>query len=133
MVAVDNDERQGAVLARSREQTPKPPAIDLTHLARMTLGDRVVERDVLSLFQQQIVAGLAEIAQADWTGMRTLAHSLKGTALAVGAGRLAAAAAAVEFALQDPADGSALAAAMARLTAAAIEARTAIDEMTHCD
>ena len=71
-------------------------AIDLQHLARMTLGDRGLEREVLALFDRQgdmllprIRCGAVAVAAAS-------AHTLKGSAVGIGAWRVAGAAEAVE-------------------------------------
>lgn len=67
--------------------------VDLVHLARQTLGDRALEREVLGLFQVQaraIFAQLQSIPQAQ--ARLDLAHTLKGSARAVGAWKVAEAA-----------------------------------------
>jgi HPt (histidine-containing phosphotransfer) domain-containing protein len=70
--------------------------IDLVHLARQTMGDRALEVELLALFDGQAAriarqlgdceSGLAHAERAD------LAHKLKGSARAVGAHEVAAAA-----------------------------------------
>jgi HPt (histidine-containing phosphotransfer) domain-containing protein len=78
--------------------------IDLDHLRKMTLSDPALEREVLQLFVDQsgqlmpTLATLPENAAA-------LAHTLKGSARAIGAFRVAEAAAALEAALR-VADGA---------------------------
>jgi HPt (histidine-containing phosphotransfer) domain-containing protein len=66
------------------------PAIDLLHLSRYTLGNRVLEAEVLALFAAQLPDTLLALRRArgesDW---RIAAHTLKGSARAVGAWRLA--------------------------------------------
>jgi HPt (histidine-containing phosphotransfer) domain-containing protein len=73
------------------------PPVDLQHLARYTLGDRTLEREVLQLFCSQSLLhldGLGNAASlAEW---RDAAHSLKGSAQAIGAFRIARAAARAE-------------------------------------
>ena len=75
-------------------------AIDLVHLARQTLGDRALECELLALFERQagqIVARLTGTHASMAGATRAdLAHALKGSALAVGANRVALAAAALE-------------------------------------
>ena len=67
--------------------------VDLVHLSRYTLGDRALEREVLELFcvQSAIYVDRLRAASSDkeWTDA---AHSLKGSARAIGAWRAAAAA-----------------------------------------
>jgi HPt (histidine-containing phosphotransfer) domain-containing protein len=101
--------------------------IDLVHLARMTLGDRSIEREVLQLFARQSAALAARIAGAEKAAVPALAHTLKGSARGVGAWRVAATAEAVELA----ATGSAptLAAATADLTTAVDEANAIIGDL----
>ena len=64
--------------------------VDLAHLRRFTLGDRRLEREVLTLFIEHapvsIAAMRAALTDRDWTNA---AHSLKGSARAVGAWRIA--------------------------------------------
>jgi HPt (histidine-containing phosphotransfer) domain-containing protein len=115
------------------EQTPAPatlagPAIDTVHLARMTLGERSLEREVLALFDRQadlllprIRAGVPALAAAS-------AHTLKGSAVGIGAFRVARAAEAVEYARQSERDG-AIAAAIESLAAMLDEAKAEIARM----
>lgn len=67
--------------------------IDHAHLARYTLGNRPLELEVLQLFTGQAPSTLASLAAAttskDW---HIYAHTLKGSARAVGAWGLASAA-----------------------------------------
>jgi HPt (histidine-containing phosphotransfer) domain-containing protein len=63
---------------------PDGPAIDLDHLARMTLGERELEREVLTLFAQQSTDLLARLEKLPREGA-SLAHTLKGSARAIGA------------------------------------------------
>lgn len=67
--------------------------IDLAHLVRQTLGDSVLEREILQLFARQatsLVVSIEAPAQADKRAMA--AHTLKGSARAIGAWRVAEAA-----------------------------------------
>jgi HPt (histidine-containing phosphotransfer) domain-containing protein len=71
--------------------------IDLVHLARQTLGDRALEREILDLFATQVRAVLARLEAAAVADARLdLAHTLKGSARAVGAWKVAAEAEACE-------------------------------------
>jgi HPt (histidine-containing phosphotransfer) domain-containing protein len=73
------------------EPTSRP--IDLIHLARQTLGDRDLETELLGLFTRQaiqIVARLsADLPSDDIPWRADLAHTLKGSARAIGAIRVA--------------------------------------------
>ena len=83
-----------------------PRPIDLAHLARQTLGDREVEREVLSLFVQQALAVRDRIGKAPTAERLSLVHALKGAARGVGAFAIAVCAEAFE---KRPGDGKALA------------------------
>lgn len=108
---------------------PSPPLapvdgpIDLEHLRRMTLGDAGLEHEVLAMFSAQtghLIGALA--AMPPEAG--ALAHTLKGSARAIGAFVVADAAERLEAAIgkgDDPAQ------ALAGLNAAVAEARSAID------
>ena len=110
---------------------PSPPLapddgpIDNAHLDRMTLGDIALEREVLAMFSGQAVGLIDRLAtEAKSSDTLALAHTLKGSARAIGAFRVAEAAEALETATRhgdDPAE------ALARLKEAVAEARTAID------
>jgi HPt (histidine-containing phosphotransfer) domain-containing protein len=94
-------------------------SIDLVHLARMTLGDRSLEREVLQLFTRQAGQFMQRLQAASPEQAQQLAHTLKGSARGIGAWRVAAAADTVEAAACDP---QARADAVARLGAAVDEA-----------
>lgn len=67
------------------DPAPAPP-IDLDYLRRYTFGDETLEREVLELFSAHAPALLAEIRSArNEVSRRNAAHSLKGSALAIGA------------------------------------------------
>lgn len=70
--------------------------LDAGHLARQTFGDAALERELLVLFSGQSAALAARIVAGEAPERRMAAHTLKGSARAVGAWALAAAAAAVE-------------------------------------
>jgi len=64
--------------------------VDLVHLARHTLGDRDLEREVLQLFVRQSAVYLARLRGADSArDRRTAAHTIKGSARGIGAWRIA--------------------------------------------
>ena len=106
---------------------PDDRPIDLVHLARTTLGDRGLEREVLQLFDRQSTLLIARMRAAAPAGMATLAHTLKGSARGIGAWRVARAAEALELA--GPSGPDAVAGALDQLTTAAEEARAVIAEL----
>jgi HPt (histidine-containing phosphotransfer) domain-containing protein len=110
---------------------PSPPLapddgpIDIEHLARMTLGDAGLEREVLAMFAGQAVRLGRDIAALP-AGADALVHTLKGSARAVGAFRVADAAECLEAVLQNGDDPSL---ALAELNEVIAQARVAIDTM----
>ena len=110
---------------------PSPPLapddgpIDIEHLLRMTLGDAGLEREVLAMFASQAVSLMRELA-APFSDRQALVHTLKGSARAIGAFRVAEAAQFLEAVLQQGDDPSE---ALDELTDAVAGARTAIDEI----
>jgi HPt (histidine-containing phosphotransfer) domain-containing protein len=114
---------RGTVGEVSLERGERP--IDLVHLARMTLGDRSLEREMLQLFVRQAAVLLDRMEAADPDSVPSLAHTLRGSAQSLGAWRVAAAAEAVERA----ADDDALARARASLRAAVEETRSLITDL----
>jgi HPt (histidine-containing phosphotransfer) domain-containing protein len=105
---------------------PDDRPIDLVHLARTTLGDRSLEREVLQLFDRQSMLLIARMRAASPEGIALLAHTLKGSARGIGAWRVARAAEALELA---GGDGHEVGPALDRLAAAADEARTVIADL----
>jgi HPt (histidine-containing phosphotransfer) domain-containing protein len=106
---------------------PLPPTtehlpIDLIHLRRMTLGDSSLEREVLTMFLTQADRLLGELAALP-SDAGPLAHTLKGSARAVGAFGVADRAGVLEDAIRDGGDA---ARPLAALDAAVSEARIAI-------
>jgi HPt (histidine-containing phosphotransfer) domain-containing protein len=64
--------------------------IDRDYLARFTLGNAVLEREVLELFASQMPLYLRQLADArSRQAWRDATHAIKGSAAAVGARRLA--------------------------------------------
>ena len=109
------------------EPAPAVPAtaIDRGLLARMTFGDRSLEREVLQLFDRQADLLLARMRGGDAATVAALAHTLKGSAASIGAGAVVDAAAAVERAV----DATARALAIGRLAGEIEAARAAIAGM----
>jgi HPt (histidine-containing phosphotransfer) domain-containing protein len=113
------------------EWMPSPPLapddgpINLQHLARMTLGDAGLERQVLGMFAGQATALVAKLAALPAEAM-ALAHTLTGSARAIGAFRVAECAEALEFAIRQ---GGNPARCLTELKAAVADARAAIEAM----
>jgi len=73
--------------------------LDLVHLARHCLGDRELEDELLRLFRAQsqtLTAQLCDPSQLSLESKANIAHKLRGSALAVGARRVAGAALRIE-------------------------------------
>jgi HPt (histidine-containing phosphotransfer) domain-containing protein len=96
-------------------------AIDIEHLGRMTLGERSLEREVLELFGRQADILLPRIRRGDTALAAASAHTLKGSAVGIGAFGVARAAEAVEQAK----DGN-VAAAIEALSAVVAETKAEI-------
>ena len=99
------------------------PPVDLDHLARQTGGDRNLEREVLTLFLTRSAIDLDRLkTAAAGAGRRDAAHLIVGSARAIGAGKVARLAAAVE----QGADGQT--SVLADLEAAVAEARRFVSD-----
>src|SRR5262245_21385158 len=113
------------------ERTYRPALIerpiDLVYLARTTLGESSLEREVLQLFEQQANLLVERMQAAPVEALSTLAHTLKSSARVIGAAQVARAAEGVEFV--DPANGADVTHALAALRAATDEARTFITDL----
>ncbi|MGN7293567.1 Hpt domain-containing protein [Rhizobium sp. SAFR-030] len=96
----------------SRAGSERP--IDLVHLAVQTMGDKLLEAEVLQLFTRQARAALAELSSGSPKAVVASAHRLKSAANGVGAFKVAAHAQSLE---NDPQD----AVARAALSAAVVE------------
>jgi hypothetical protein len=120
------------LVPREPSLAPREPAVDVAHLARMTLGEDGLEREVLGLFDRQAEMLLARMASETPRVVAALAHTLAGSASGIGAWRVAEAAAAVERAAVEP-GAIALTGVMDRLAAAVAEAHAAIGELQHAD
>jgi HPt (histidine-containing phosphotransfer) domain-containing protein len=98
----------------------RPTPIDRGHLARCTRGDLALEREVLELVRIQLPLSLARLqAAASGSEWKNAAHTIKGSAAAIGAWRLACAAERAETA--DCAGEGCRQRALARVRAAAGE------------
>ena len=110
---------------------PSPPLapddgpIDIDHLQRMTLGDAGLEREVLAMFSAQSVSLIGTLATLP-TDTGALAHTLKGSARAIGAFRVADAADCLEAAIRHGDDPGQ---ALTELNDAVAQARAVIDAM----
>ncbi len=111
------------------DRIPSPPLvpgdapIDIEHLRRMTLGDSVLEREVLEMFLNQTARLLGSLAAQPAQGS-AFAHTLKGSARAIGAFGVAAAAGTLEAVFLSGGDPSQ---ARAELEGAVVEARASIE------
>jgi HPt (histidine-containing phosphotransfer) domain-containing protein len=104
------------------------PIIDHDHLARYTLGDQALEREVLRLFVDQIPLTLEALDAATNDADRfRAAHTLKGSARAVGAVRLADVAVRLE---REAREGRSIAGLRDELDRACREVRLAIVDTT---
>jgi len=102
---------------------PDDGPIDFEHLSRMTLGDAALECEVLTMFVAQSAKLLDELAGLP-AHAASLAHTLKGSARAIGAFAVAEAAGGLETALGKGGD---VRAALERLSDAMAAAQGAIE------
>ncbi|MBN7805154.1 Hpt domain-containing protein [Agrobacterium rosae] len=93
--------------------------IDFAHLARQTMGDKELEIEILQLFTRNARTLLHDLASVNEIEMKGIAHRLKGSADAVGAFQVAAAAEAIE-------NGSRDVAALSKVATTVIEAENFI-------
>jgi len=69
---------------------PAAEPVDFGHLRRFTLGDKHLEAEILGLFLAQVPITIASLKRAESDGAwYVAAHTLQGSARAVGARRLA--------------------------------------------
>lgn len=112
--------------------------LDLTHLSQQTADDRHLQRELLELFKRQapeLVARMRALTRNQTPAvpqpvLADLIHQLKGSALAIGAFPLAAAAAAAEQALAENAGAGAAKngeAMLSALTTVLAQSLTVID------
>jgi HPt (histidine-containing phosphotransfer) domain-containing protein len=81
---------------RAQPEALEMAVLDRDHLARMTFGDRSLEREVLQLFDRQSELLLERMRASEPAAIATLAHTLRGSAVGIGATRVAGAASEVE-------------------------------------
>ena len=81
---------------QSAEPACETPAIDRVHLKQTTFGDRSLERELLQLFDRQAEQLMARMRVCDAAVLAMLAHTIKGSALGIGANDVARAAGAAE-------------------------------------
>jgi hypothetical protein len=105
---------------------PVERPIDLEHLSRMTLDDRSLEREVLTLFDRQADMLMQRMQNTCPANIAAAAHTLMGSARGIGAWPVARAAGEVEAAAA--VDGE-IAPALAVLAACLTEARVAIADL----
>jgi HPt (histidine-containing phosphotransfer) domain-containing protein len=128
MLAMSVAARESSPPANSATRSGEP-ALDLVHLARQTDGDLELQQELLALFDRQSASLLAQSSDASVAQRRRAdaAHKLRGSALAIGAGAVARAAATLEAALGDAASApAATEAALATLAQAVEAARAAL-------
>lgn len=116
-----------AVLLREFATTDVDAPLDRGHLARMTFGDRDLEREVLGLFDRQSAILIERMRGGEPSAIASLAHTLKGSAAGIGARRVAQVAGATEVAAGQ--SSAACSEAIDRLAAAVEEARALIAEL----
>jgi HPt (histidine-containing phosphotransfer) domain-containing protein len=102
---------------------PDDGPIDFEHLARMTLGDSALECEVLSMFVAQSAKLLDQLAALP-PEAGNIAHTLKGSARAIGAFAVAEAASRLEAVLSETGEARA---ALDTLKDAVAQAQGAIE------
>ena len=108
------------------------PPLDLVHLARHCLGDHDLEDELLGLFRVQSRALAAQLSDPGLSSLESkanIAHKLRGSALAIGAGRVADAALRIEEIATPTGDRGQLAQATAALNSAVAEAVAEIERI----
>jgi HPt (histidine-containing phosphotransfer) domain-containing protein len=109
------------------------PPIDLVHLASQCLGDHELQVELLGLFRRQAPALTAQLCGSPRLSLESrarIAHTLRGSALAVGARRVASAAWRLEELSASFGDrSSAEAPAIAALQSAVAEALAEIERI----
>lgn len=77
---------------KSDVDADKKALIDLAHLLRQTMGDEALSHEVLGLFDVQLKSAAETLPSLDEAERFRLAHTIKGSAAGIGAGKLAASA-----------------------------------------
>jgi HPt (histidine-containing phosphotransfer) domain-containing protein len=109
------------------EADPENQTLDFVHLEQQTFGDNALARDLLGLFAQQCTRLVPAIqGETALMSRADAAHTLKGGALAVGAGGIAALSDAIEVALARGEDGIVLEQLSGRLDDAVVRFRDAV-------
>ena len=114
-------------LTAPSEAPADPAAIDRAQLARMTFGDRDLERELLELFDRQAAMLIARMRAGGIAAVKPLAHTLKGSASGIGACAVSRAAEAAERAAGN--NAAECSAAVDRLAQAVEQARALIAEL----
>ncbi len=125
--------RKSMIAATKWNPSRDVPAIDLVHLARQSDGDDALETELLGMFDAQSakLAARLQLPEVGAQAKADIAHRLKGSALAVGAWRVAEAATATESHFAKVAAGEASSEhTLAELRDAVDEARAAIARLT---
>ncbi len=92
-------------MAQAAMRADTAPAIDRVQLKQMTFNDHSLERELLQLFDRQAEMLIAPMRASEPAVLAMLAHTLKGSAVGVGASKVARAACAVErAAVRSPAE-----------------------------
>ncbi|RDV05155.1 Hpt domain-containing protein [Undibacter mobilis] len=117
----------GGTAMESAAQVDDTVVLDRQHLARMTLGNRSLEHEVLELFDRQAELLLGRMRKSDSDGVYAMAHALKGSAAGIGAAEVARAAELTERATKGSAEECS--AAIDRLAGAVDKARAVITEL----
>ncbi len=101
--------------------------IDLVHLARQCQGDPVLAEELLGLFKLHAASQAAQLSdpQIRLELKADVAHKLRGSALAIGAGQVARAAEAVEAMARSAGRGAASNEEQTRAAVAALQANVA--------
>lgn len=125
----------GVCRARRQHKSATVPRaaepVDLAHLRRFTLGDKHLEEEILGLFLSQVPITIATLKRAETDGAwYVAAHTLQGSARAVGARRLALLAAQAER-LGGISDPGACRLVVGMLEEAAEEAQSFVGSLKH--
>ena len=107
--------------------------IDTEHLSRMTLGELSLQREVLALFDRQADMLLPRIRGGAPATVVASAHTLKGSAVGIGAFKVARAVEQVEQAQSLEIRDAAIAAAVDTLAVVLDEAKAEIARLLQAD